>query len=94
MLGLRQEMVVVELCRLEPTRFHICGQNDFVSTKRELKDSQKSSHLRTELGGVPPLSVTLKSNEMATAIIRRAGVCRGTQLQVNMNSASSRQYDV
>ena len=25
-LGLRQEMVVVELCRLEPTRFHICGQ--------------------------------------------------------------------
>ena len=25
-LGLRQEMVVVELCRLEPTRFHICTQ--------------------------------------------------------------------
>ena len=25
-LGLRQEMIVVELCRLEPTRFHICGQ--------------------------------------------------------------------
>ena len=63
--------------------------NDFVSIRRELKDCQKSSHLRTELGGMPPLSVTLKSNEMATAIIRRAGVCRGTQLQVNINSASS-----
>ena len=61
--------------------------NDFVSTKRELKDCQKSSHLRTELGGMPPLSVTLKSDEMATAIIRRAGVCRGTQLKVNINSS-------
>ena len=38
---------------------------------------------------MPPLSVTLKSNEMATAIIRRAGVCGGTQLQVIINSASS-----
>ena len=68
--------------------------NDFVSIRRELNDCQKSSHLRTELGGMPPLSVTLKSNEMATAIIRRAGVCRGTQLQVNINYASSRQYDI
>ena len=32
---------------------------------------------------MPPLAVTLKTHEEATAILRRAGVCRGTQLQVN-----------
>ena len=31
---------------------------------------------------MPPLAVTLKTHEEATAILRRAGVCRGTQLQV------------
>ena len=43
---------------------------------------------RTELGGMPPLAVTLKTHEEATAILRRAGVCRGTQLQVDLNYVS------